>query len=104
MKKRKFKRVKKLVNHDIKRDFHPSIKREIKGITKIPLVGNSRVFKSPQSMRLPSIKLYYPKVENPLKNICEDRKNRRRALFKTGKAGKIKVRFAKWSLKSLIRC
>lgn len=103
MKKRKFKRVRKLVNHDVRRDFHSSIKREIKGITKIPLVGNSRIIsKSPQSMRLPS--LYYPKVENPLKNICEDRKNRRRALFKTGKAGKIKVRFAKWTLKSLIRC
>lgn len=103
MKKRKFKRVKKLVNHDARRDFHPSTKREIKGITKIPLVGNSRVFKSPQSMRLPSIKLYYPKIENPL-SICKERKDRRRALFKTGKAGKIKVRFAKWTLKSLFRC
>lgn len=105
MKNKKFKRAGKLVNSDARRDFHSSIQRDIKGVSKVSLVGNSRTIpKSSQLLRLPSIKFYIPKIENPLKSICKSRYNRRRALFRTGKAGKIKVRFAKWTLKSLIRC
>lgn len=72
-------------------------------IKKIKLLGNSREIRKPAPlMRLPTFKNVFslPKIKSP----CEQRKERRRVLFETKKAGKIKVHFAKWTLKSLIRC
>lgn len=39
-----------------------------------------------------------------LKNPCQKRKERRKALFSNGIAGKIKVHFAEWKKESYERC
>lgn len=52
-------------------------------------------------------KAWNAQANRPLLNkdkICDDRKTRRNVLFKSGFAGKGKVRFAKWTNKSKVRC
>lgn len=74
--------------------------------TKLDLDGRYSGFKvarsNKQSGKVNLARLSYTRVtKNP---ICIKRASRRRALFKLGLAGKIKVRVAKWGSNSRISC
>lgn len=104
-KKLKFRKKEYFLKRDKKRDFVDFQIPRIPTISKIKLLANSGLSPAP-SMRLARIKqnLEFSPLRNIKKSICEARSDRRRALFRSGKAGKIKVHFAKWTLKSLLRC
>lgn len=107
MKKRKKKIRKKVIFNDFssKKENRKKL-NPIPSIPKIKTLANSGLPPAP-SMRLASNKNKWDFSNSSLSlrsRICKDRSDRRRALFRAGKAGKIKVDYAKWTLKSLMRC
>lgn len=59
--------------------------------------------------RLVNVSMNFPELNQTAlretqAEICRDRQERRRVLFASGKAGKIKVKEAQWKLSSLVRC
>lgn len=102
MRKSKLRKLSNPIRQVVRRDSQKIISPRIQ---KIKLLGNSReIRKSAPLVRLPTINQNLSFAPIVKKDPCQQRQNRRRALFRLGKAGKIKVRFAKWTLKSLIRC
>lgn len=103
MKKRKFRKRSKPVRSVSRENLNIS-RLGILQISRIKTLGNSRGLSSPPVMRLPRNNQNLKFSLIPEKSSCQKRQERRRALFRLGMAGKIKVRYAKWTKKSLERC